>query len=55
MNKAQLIRIGFAVALLISATSQPASTGTEDLVDQQNRLWQPTAPAVQFSIWPEGL
>lgn len=53
MNKAKWI--GSAVALLISVTAKAAVTRTEDLVNQQDRPWQPAAPAVQMPLWPEGL
>jgi acetyl esterase/lipase len=47
--------IGLAAALLIPATSLAAVTGSEPLLNPQNRPWQPSAPAVQTYLWPENL
>lgn len=47
--------IGLAIALLISATAGAKTTGTGDLLNQQNKPWQPAAPAIQTPLWPEGL
>jgi acetyl esterase/lipase len=53
MNKARWI--GLAIGLLTSTVSVAATTGTGDLVNQQDRPWQPAAPAVQIPLWPERL
>lgn len=44
-----------AAARWICVFTSVAVTGTENLVNQQDRPWQPKAPAVQLPIWPEGL
>jgi hypothetical protein len=40
---------------LIPTFTVAKTTGTEDLVHQQNRAWQPTSSAVQTPLWPEGV
>lgn len=47
--------IGFAIASLMSAMTLAKTTGTEALLNQQNRPWQPEAPATQTPLWPAGL
>ncbi|QWT19709.1 alpha/beta hydrolase [Bacillus sp. NP157] len=44
-----------AAALLLVPAFASAETGGEKLVNQQDRPWQPAAPAVQTPLWPAGL
>ena len=47
--------IGMVVALLVPAVALARVTGSEPLVDPQNRPWEPAAPAVQTPLWPKGI
>lgn len=47
--------IGLAMASLLPAAVTARTTGSEPLLNQQNKPWEPAAPAVQTPLWPEGL
>lgn len=47
--------IGLAIALLSPVAVAAKTTGSEDLLNQQNQPWQPAAPTIQTPLWPEGL
>lgn len=47
--------IGLLVALLLSAHAFGTVTGSEPLLDQQQRPWAPEAPAEQLPLWPDGM
>jgi len=47
--------IGFVIALSLTVGAAMATTGSEPLLNRQDRPWQPAAPAVQTPLWPKGL
>jgi acetyl esterase/lipase len=47
--------IGLLAALLMPLDTWAATTGSEPLVNPQNKPWQPGAPAEQIALWPKEL
>ena len=47
--------IGLAMAVLMQAAVAAKITGTTDLINRQDKPWQPVAPAAQIPLWPQGL
>lgn len=47
--------IGLLAALLMPLVAWAATTGSEPLVNPQNKPWQPEAPAEQIPLWPKEL
>jgi len=49
-------RLFAASVFLLASFAAPASeTGSQPLLDRQDRPWQPESPATQIPLWPEGL
>jgi acetyl esterase/lipase len=48
-------RVGLVFALLLPAIAAAKTTGSEPLLNQQNKPWEPAPPGVQTPLWPEGL
>jgi acetyl esterase/lipase len=45
--------VGYVLVQILSMTIYAATCSAEDLIDRQDRAWQPAAGAVQIPIWPK--